>query len=85
MEIEWKNKKRIRKGLDPIEPMYTAEEAMECLEVFRPVKYDEIVEIKDNIKVRFNDAGHMLGSSIIELEFNKKDRIKLKKQIKLFK
>ena len=70
MEIEWKNKKRIRKGLDPIEPMYTAEEAMECLEVFRPIKYDEIVEIKDNIKVRFNDAGHMLGSSIIEIWVN---------------
>ena len=37
------------------------------LELFISVKYDEIVEIDENIKVRFNDAGHMLGSSVIEL------------------
>ncbi len=67
MENEWKNKKRIRKGKEPIPPMYTAEEAAKCLEVFRPVKYDEIIEIDENIHVRFNDAGHMLGSSIIEV------------------
>ena len=67
MEVEWKNRKRERKGLEPCQPMYTAEEAIQSLEVFRAVKYDEIVEITENIKVRFNDAGHMLGSSIIEV------------------
>lgn len=67
MESEWKNKKRKRKGKDVIEPMYTAEIARQCLEIFRPVSYDEIIEINENINVRFNDAGHMLGSSIIEL------------------
>ena len=67
MENEWKNKKRIRKGIDPIPPLYTAEDALKCLEVFKPIKYDEIIEIDDNIHVRFNDAGHMLGSAIIEV------------------
>ena len=67
MESEWKNKKRIRKGLKPYEPMYTAQDAIDCLEVFKPVRYDEIVDITEDIKVRFNDAGHMLGSSIIEI------------------
>ena len=67
MEIEWKNRKRVRKGLDPIPPLYTAEEALKCLEVFCPVKYDEIIDIDENIHVRFNDAGHMLGSAIIEI------------------
>lgn len=66
-ENEWKNKKRIRKGLQPIPPLYTAEEAARSLEIFEPVKYDEIIEITENIHARFNDAGHMLGSSIIEL------------------
>lgn len=70
MEVGWKNKKRQRKGQPELEPMYTAEEAMQCLEVFKPVKYDEVVEITENIKVRFNDAGHMLGSSIIEIWVN---------------
>ena len=67
MEIQWKNKKRIRKGEPPKAPLYTAEEAARCLEIFEPIKYDEIIEIDENIHVRFNDAGHMLGSSIIEV------------------
>ena len=70
MESEWKNKKRIRQGKEPLVPMYTAEDALESLEVFKPVAYDEVVEINPNIKVRFNDAGHMLGSSIIEVWAN---------------
>ena len=67
MEAEWKNKKRERKGEKPIPPIYTAEDAAKSLEIFRPVQYNEIVEIDENIKARFNDAGHMLGSSIIEV------------------
>ena len=57
----------MRKGQEPREPLYTAEQAARCLEIFEPVKYDEIIEITPDIHVRFNDAGHMLGSSIIEL------------------
>ena len=48
-------------------PLYTAEDAIKCLEIFKPAKYDEIIEITPNINIRFNDAGHMLGSSIIEV------------------
>lgn len=67
MENEWKNRKRLRKGEKPREPLYTAEQAVQCLEVFEPVQYDQVIEITPEIAVRFNDAGHMLGSSIIEL------------------
>ena len=66
-ENEWKNNKRKRKGLKQRPPLYTAEDAIKCLEVFKPVKYDEIIDIDQNIHVRFNDAGHMLGSAIIEV------------------
>mgnify|MGYP004588849159 CR=1 FL=1 len=67
MEIEWRNRKRQRKGEKPLPPMYTAEDAARSLEIFKDVKYDEIIDITPEIHVRFNDAGHMLGSSIIEL------------------
>ncbi len=67
MEAEWKNKKDKEKVKKAIPPIYTAEDAARCLEVFKPVKYDEIIEIDPNIHVRYNDAGHMLGSSIIEV------------------
>ena len=67
MEAEWKNKKRIRKGQPTREPLYTAEDALKCMEIFVPVKYDEIIQVSEDIYVRFNDAGHMLGSSTIEI------------------
>ena len=67
MENEWKNRKRIRKGLESRPPLYTAQDAIDCLEIFKPVSYDEIVELTPEIHVRYNDAGHMLGSSIIEV------------------
>ena len=66
-ENEWKNNKRKRKGEKQKPPLYTAEDATKCLEIFEPVKYDEIIDIDENIHVRFNDAGHMLGSAIIEV------------------
>ena len=40
------------------------------MEIFQPVSYDEIIEVDENIHVRFNDAGHMLGSAIIEIWVN---------------
>lgn len=67
MENEWKNRKRMRSGKPALPPLYTAEDATKCLEIFKPVNYDEIIELDKNINVRFNDAGHMLGSSIIEV------------------
>lgn len=66
-EIEWKNRRRIREGKDPLPPLYTAQEATDCLELFKPVYYDQIIDLADNIQARFNDAGHMLGSSMIEI------------------
>ena len=66
-ETEWKNKKRIRRGEDLLVPIYDAETAVKSLELFRGVAYDQIIEVDDNIHVRFNDAGHMLGSAIIEV------------------
>ena len=67
MESEWKNKKRLRKGQPVLSPLYTAEDAVKCQELFVPVQYDNIMQIDDNIFVRYNDAGHMLGSSSIEV------------------
>ena len=66
-EIEWRNRKRMRGGKEALPPLYTAQDAIDTMEIFKPVNYDEIIEIDPNIYVRFNDAGHMLGSAIIEI------------------
>ena len=67
-ENEIKNKKRRRLGKKAtLEPLYTAEDARKSIEVFKPISYDEIIDVAPGIQVRFNDAGHMLGSAIIEV------------------
>ena len=66
-EIEWLNRKRRREGKHEVPPLYTYQDAVDSLELFEKVRYDEILQIDQNIKVRFKDAGHMLGSAIIEV------------------
>ena len=67
MEVEWRNRKRKREGKLGFPPLYTAEDAINSLEIFKPVNYSELVDVDENITVRYNDAGHMLGSAIIEV------------------
>ena len=76
MENVWQNKKRARLGKQELPPLYTAQDAIDCLEIFKPVSYDEIIQLDENISVRFNDAGHMLGSSIIEVWIKENGEIK---------
>ena len=67
-EVAYTNKKRMRSGnVEMMEPIYTEEDAVKCIDIFEPVKYDEIIDITPEIQVRFNDAGHMLGSAMIEV------------------
>ncbi len=67
MENEWLNRKRQRAGKPPVNPLYTVKEAADCLGLFKGVAYGEAISAADNIRVRFNDAGHVLGSAIIEI------------------
>lgn len=66
-EVEWLNRKRRREGKHEVPPLYTYQDAIDSLVLFEKVEYKEIIQITPNIKVRFNDAGHMLGSAIIEV------------------
>ena len=75
VETEYKNKKLKRAGKsDLIEPLYTAQDATDCIEIFVPENYDEFVDVAPGITVRFNDAGHMLGSSMIEIWIKEGDK-----------
>jgi len=66
-EAEWKSRKLIRAGHPAIEPLYTAEDAVKSLEYFNTTDYEEVVDLGKGIQCRFVDAGHLLGSSSIEL------------------
>lgn len=67
-EIEWVNKKRRRAGKKENDPMYTAQDAIDSLVLFKGIDYNEEVVISENIKFKLVDAGHMLGSSIVLID-----------------
>lgn len=66
-EAEWKNRKGIRKGEAPVEPLYTMEDARKTINAFIAHNYGETEELFDGIKFRFIDSGHLLGSASVEI------------------
>lgn len=66
-DVEWENRKRERSGQKPIKPLYTMEDADNSLKYFEPYFLDQRISINKDIQVRFRDAGHILGSAIIEI------------------
>ena len=66
-DAEWQTVKNARRGLPPAEPLYGQEDADKAKELFVPVNYDSRMEVAPGISVRFRDAGHILGSAILEL------------------
>ena len=66
-DADTENRKRARKGLGPVEPLYTVRDAERALKQFQALAYDEEHEVAPGIRIRLRDAGHILGSAIIEL------------------
>jgi metallo-beta-lactamase family protein len=66
-ENEWINRKRERAGKEPVEPLYTSQDAIDSMKLFRSIEYNEIINVNNEVSVRFNDAGHILGSAVIEV------------------
>lgn len=66
-DAEQQNRKLKRAGKPLIEPLFSANDALDTLNFVKPVTYDTLVQINDQMRIVFNDAGHILGSAIIEL------------------
>lgn len=66
-EAEWKNRKGKRAARELVEPLYDMDDAIGVLSCFVRCPYDKEVRIGEGLKIRFIDAGHLLGSSSIEV------------------
>lgn len=66
-EAEWRNRKARRAGNPEVTPLYTVDDAVGVLGHFNKMDYDIIYDVCEGLKVRFTDAGHLLGSSSVEL------------------
>ncbi len=66
-DTELRNRKGSRSGAPPVEPLYTIKDAAEALQHFRQVSYTNEINVTDHIRAVYHDAGHIIGSAIIEV------------------
>lgn len=66
-DAEWQNRKNTRAGKPLIEPLYTLDDAAAALKLMHGANYNETVQLRDDIRVRLVDAGHLLGSASAEV------------------
>jgi metallo-beta-lactamase family protein len=66
-DIEYSNKHRARKGQPLLESLYTEEDAIAALSLFKIVDYQEEYAITSQLKFKFTDAGHVLGSTAVHI------------------
>jgi len=66
-EAQWQNKKRQRKGLAPIEPLYSRTDARASMRCFQALEYGQTHEILPGVELTLHDAGHILGSAVVAL------------------
>ena len=67
-DAELKSRRRARKGLPPVEPLYGAEDVADTLRQFRSLDYDAWQNILPGVRLRLHEAGHILGAASLELE-----------------
>lgn len=68
-DAEWENRWRARRGKKAIKPLYVSKDAERVLKQRRAVDYETPTEIVPGVKVSFHDAGHIIGSAVVKLEF----------------
>jgi metallo-beta-lactamase family protein len=73
-DTEYINRKRARKALPPIEPLYDINDVMNALERFMSIPYGRSWELFPGISIRFLDAGHILGAAQVELTVREKGK-----------
>lgn len=74
VDAQWQSKRNMRAGKPPVEPLYTTEDAKESLKYVEPILYDQQIQINEDMKIVFNDAGHILGSAITEIWVREEDK-----------
>lgn len=65
-DAAYETKKNLRRGGKEVLPLYTAEDVSRTMDRFIPCEYDKMYMIDEGLSIRFNDAGHLLGSASIE-------------------
>jgi metallo-beta-lactamase family protein len=73
-DIVFINKRRLKAGKSPLKPLYTVKDAGKCMKHFYPVPYNNEFIINEEVSFNFTDAGHILGSAVINLSLQEDNK-----------
>jgi len=66
-DVRYVNKRRALDGLPYLKPLYTVEDAIEVRQYFKEIDYDVWTSIDENVDLLYSDAGHIIGSAVVNL------------------
>ncbi len=75
-DVAYVNRKRIRQGKNPFEPLYGPDDVPPTLRAFRPLPYHEPMQVTPDVTLTFHDAGHILGSAFVQLDISENGRLR---------
>ena len=73
-DVSYLNKKRPKKGLEQLQPIYTSKDVEKCLNLFTGINYNTTYNVYEDLKVMFSDSGHILGSAGVNIELTENSR-----------
>jgi metallo-beta-lactamase family protein len=73
-DTKYSNKKRSKKGLPLLEPLYNLDDVANAIKLFEKVDYGTWFTIESGIEVLFTDAGHIIGSAVVSMRIKEGDK-----------
>lgn len=68
-DMRFINKRRMKRGEEPLKPLYSIKEVEKALRQFVSVKYNASYQVFEGFNVKFTDSGHILGSAAVNIEY----------------
>lgn len=75
-EAKYENKQRAQQGLPYISPLYNTQNAMDAMDRFVSVEYENWYTIDEHIQLMYTDAGHIIGSAAVHLKITENGQTK---------
>lgn len=72
-DIRYINKRRLKKGFEPLKPLYTTHDATECMKLFRPIPLKQEFHLNNELSFHFTEVGHIIGSAAVHLRSYEKE------------
>jgi len=73
-DIAYINKRRVKRGMPLIKPLYTTKDVERCLKYFKPIPYDAEFNLNDEISFHFTNVGHIIGSASVTITSHESDK-----------